>query len=196
MAGHGKGCGCVRVECGTGEQSAVGPAGSADLVVEGPEQVIGDGLDVEFTEATEDAPACFGDAIVIGVLEPPEVGSGCDKDAVFPDYDTGGPGKIAGEDGAAVEDAVVIVIDEQADFPDGQIGCAFDVWLIGRFIGVGVVVHFDDEQAAIFIEGGGDGVGGQWFRGNELQCELLLEPEGVQCLVGFERLAGGQRRWS
>ena len=169
MAGHAKGCGCVRVECGAGEQSAVSPAGSADLVVEGPEQVIGDGLDVEFAEAGEDGLAYFGDAIVIGVLEPPEVGCGGDEDTVFPDDDACGPGEIAGEDGTAIEGAIIVVIEEQSNFSDGQIGGAFAVGLIGGLVGVGVVVHFDDEQAAIFIEGSGDGVCDEGFGGDELE---------------------------
>ena len=185
----------MRVECGAGEQSAVSPAGSADLVVEGPEQVIGDGLDVEFAEAGEDGLAYFGDAIVIGVLEPPEVGCGGDEDTVFPDDDACGPGEIAGEDGTAIEGAIIVVIEEQSNFSDGQIGGAFAVGLIGGLVGVGVVVHFDDEQAAIFIEGSGDGVCDEGFGGDELEGEVLLQPEGWPGLVWRQWLGGAEFGW-
>ncbi|MFN9157934.1 MAG: hypothetical protein ACK6D5_09235, partial [Planctomyces sp.] len=63
----------------------------------------------------------------IGVLEPPEVGCGGDEDTVFPDDDACGPGEIAGEDGTAIEGAIIVVIEEQSNFSDGQIGGAFAV---------------------------------------------------------------------
>ncbi|MEY4186886.1 MAG: hypothetical protein RIT02_1920 [Planctomycetota bacterium] len=188
MAGHGEGCGGVGSESVSGEQSAVGPAGSADSVVESPEQVIGHGLHIEFAKAGEEAFANFGDTIVVGVAQPPEVGGSGDEDAVFPDDDACGPGQVTGEDGTAVKGAVIIVIDEQSDFPDGQVGGAFAVGLIGGFVGVGVVVHFDDEQASIFIEGSGDGVGDEGFRGDQLEGEILLQLEGVEGLVGWDWL--------
>ena len=39
-------------------------------MIESPEQVIGDSLDIEFAEASEDAFAFFGDAIAISILQP------------------------------------------------------------------------------------------------------------------------------
>ena len=60
-------------------------------MIESPEQVIGDSLDIEFAEASEDAFAFFGDSITISILQPPQVGGGCDEDTVLPDGDACGP---------------------------------------------------------------------------------------------------------
>src|SRR6185503_18278149 len=65
------------------ERTAVGAAGDVEAVVEAPDGIVEDGLDVELLEAGIDFLADVGDAVAISVLEIPEVGRGGDEDAAL-----------------------------------------------------------------------------------------------------------------
>ena len=172
--------------------AAVRASGDVDAVVEAPDGVVHDGLDVEFFEAGEDLLPHIGDAVVIRVFEIPDVGSGGDKDAAFPAGGAGGPGEAVGEDGGFVEGAVAIGVGEEAHLAEGQVGGVFLRRLVGGFVGVGVVVHLAHVGAAVGIVGEGDGVGDEWFGGDELHLEAIENVEGLCSVLRLHGRGGGE----
>jgi hypothetical protein len=137
-----------------------------DAVVEAPAEAVEHGLHVELVGAVrgviagepgEHHFARVGLAVAVGVFEVEQIGCGGHEDPAIPAEEAGGPGEIVGIDGAAVEAAVAVGVFEQADATEVGLGVA-------EF---GVIDHFDDEQASVFVEADFDGIADEGFGGDE-----------------------------
>ena len=154
--------------------SAVRAACSVDLMVKPPNQVIGDSLNVELTKTGENLCANVGLPVAIFILQIPDIRSCRDKDSAAINGDARGPRKIASKDLALIEDTVVVGIFEQSNLADGQVTGAFDVGLVSRFVGVRVIVHFDDVEPSVFIECSRHRISHQRFGGDQLHREAVF----------------------
>ena len=172
--------------------AAVRATRDVDAMVEAPDGVVHDGLHVELFEAGEDLLPHIGHAVVIRVLQIPNVRRGGDKDAAFPAGGPGGPGEALGEDGGLVEGAVAIGVGEQAHLADVGIGGIFLGRLVRGLVGVGIVVHLAHVGAAIGIVGDGDGIGDERLRSDELHLEAIEHMEGLRRVLRLHGRRGGE----
>ena len=95
--------------------------------------------------------------------------------------DRGGPAQVLCEDCRLVETAVTIGIHEPPD-------------LSMMFLAV-VIIHFDDEEGAVFVERQRDGIGHQRFGGDEFKAKSFVELEGAQRIPRSYRWEPGQVLW-
>src|SRR5436190_1535108 len=130
------------------DQSAHRSAGAVDAVVEAPVETIEQTLNVKAAtaivgiirtlgKAGEDKLLFVRDAVVVGVLEIPNIGSGADEEAAIIPKQRRGPWEVFGENGALVEVAVAVGVDQEANAPQPFVAP------------LGVIAHFDNKQAAI-----------------------------------------------
>ena len=147
-------------------------------MIESPDEIIRDRLNVHFAKAGEDLRASISLTIAVFIFQIPHVRSRCDKDAPAIDSDAGGPGKLTSKDLAFLEDAVVVCVFEKSYFTQGQVTGSFHIWLVGGFVGVRVVVHFHNIEPSIFVESSGYGIGHQRFRSDQLHRKPVLQRKG------------------
>src|SRR5437879_1343543 len=97
-----------------------------DAVVEGPVEAVEQSLNIEAAtagiirtlgKAGEDELLLVRDAVIVGVLEIPNVRSGADEEAAVVAEKGGGPRKVFCEDRAFIEVAVAIGIHQEANAP-------------------------------------------------------------------------------
>ena len=162
-------------------------------MIESPDQIVGDRLNVKFAKAGEDLRSSIGLTVAVFVFQIPHVRSGCDKDATSINSDAGGPRKVTSKDLAFVEDAVVVCVFKKSHFTDRQVTGSFHVWLVSGFVGVRVVVHFDNIESSIFIECSRNGIGHQRFRSDQLHGEPVLQRKGRGSVLGLNGLTTRQR---
>ena len=162
-----------------GDFAAVaGTALHVDAVVLTPLKTVEHGLDVERFEAGAEAGerdfTDVGAAVAVFVLEAPDVGRGRDEESAMGPDEAGREGEVVGKDRAGFVEAVAVFVLEHRDAAE-----------VGRAVALlGVVDHFADEHAAVFVEGDGDGIADLGFVGDQLDLEPGLHlpgGEGVLC---------------
>ena len=80
--------------------------------------------------------------------------------------DRGGPAQVLRKDGRLVETAVAIAVHQPPD-PAAVL------------FAVGIIVHLEDEQPPVLIEGQRDWIGDQRLGGDEFEAKALPELKGV-----------------
>src|SRR3954467_5578933 len=120
-----------------------------DAVIEGPIEAVEQTLNVEpstaiagiiraLSEACEDELLFVGDAVAVGVFEIPDVGRTSDEEAAIVVKEGGGPRKVFCEDGALIEVAVAIAIDQETNAAETFVAA------------LRIIAHLDDKEPAIF----------------------------------------------
>src|SRR6185369_3218642 len=105
-----------------------------------------------------------------------------DQDAAAVTKNSGRPGEVFREHRAFVENAISVRVFQEADAAQMR----------GFVAALGIVDHFDNEKAAIFIEGQGDRAGNVWLASGQLQVETLFDFEGINRGPGFDCGETGQ----
>lgn len=166
--------------------ATVAAGGAVNAVVESPAERVEHSLYIDaldaFGKASEDSFTNISLAIAVSVFEIEDVGSCTDKDAaVVTEYGCG-PGKVISEDSALLIDAIAVCVFQHADAAE-----------MGSFIAaLGVIDHFDDEEASVFIEGEGDRAGDVWFASSDFQMEAFFDLECFKSVFGFDGRESGK----
>ncbi len=133
------------------DTAPIRPAGAINLMIESPLEVIDHGLNVEFTEPREDFLPDIRDAIAIGILEVPDIGRCCYKNAPFPERQSCGPRDVLGEQLAGIKHAVAVGIAQHANLPQRQIARLVHKRLVGILVSEGVVSHLEHPALAMLV---------------------------------------------
>jgi hypothetical protein len=149
-----------------------------NAVVESPGQAPEDALGINRPGAI--SPACknhflfIGDAVVVRVLEIEQVRHGTDKESAPITMDGRGPAQALGKNGRLVKTAVAIGVFQSSD-------------LSAVLFALRIIVHLEDEEPPVLVEGHRDGIGEQRFGGDEFEAKPFPELEGVQGIACSDR---------
>ena len=104
-----------------------------------------------------------------------------DDRAVLPQQQAIGEQQIVGPDRGGLEEAVAVLVFEDADAAQRLLALAG---------AVGIVAHLDDPESAVGIELHGDGALDLRLAGHQLDAQAVVELEELLRFLGRERFAG------
>jgi hypothetical protein len=111
-------------------------------------------------------------AVAICIFEVKDVrGRTNEQPAVIPD-ERGGPGKVFGEDRRSIHTAIAVCIFQHANAAEPFVAA------------LGVIAHFHDEKARIFIETHGDRIGDERFSSDTIHANAGAKGESGKCVCG------------
>ena len=175
-------------------RAAIARAGGVNAMIQPPFQVVHHRLHVELAKSGEHLAAHVGAPIAVGVLQVPHVGRRRHEDAALPNRHAGRPREPFGEHRAAVELAIAVGVLEQSHAAQRLIGRTLDKRPVGRLVGVGIVVHFDDVRPAVLVIGHRHRIGHQRFGGDQLHPKAVQHAKRVRRIGRFGRRHAGQGR--
>ena len=146
--------------------------GTVEPVIEGEERPVGIIFwATAFSIVCKNGSFFVALAVAVMVATEPQIGGFADDHSAVGEGDGAWEDEAIEKDGAFVEFSVCVGVFEDDDIPSGLIfALAVGVWH--------VAAHFDDEEAAIGIEGEGDGILDEGFAGDEFDAEAWRETKG------------------